>query len=107
MTIDERQQAIKIADRLLDEPHADPDGDICVLARQFNRQSEELAHTVRLLHVVRAWSSTPGDEINPAREDILYPLNNGKNELWKEINKLLDRHPYRSLKSGSAEELPQ
>jgi len=39
----ERAQAAAIAERFLDEPYADPDGDQCVLARQFNRSQEEIA----------------------------------------------------------------
>lgn len=39
---DERQQAAAIADRLLDVPYADPDDDVRVLCRQFERSQEEL-----------------------------------------------------------------
>jgi len=41
-TEDERSQAARIADRLLDEPYADPDDDIRVVCRQFNRSQEEI-----------------------------------------------------------------
>jgi hypothetical protein len=40
---DERSLAAAIAERFLDEPNADPDDDIRVLARQFNRSQEQLA----------------------------------------------------------------
>ena len=45
--MDERAQAKRIADRMLDEPYADPDGDQCVLARQFNRSQEEVERLSR------------------------------------------------------------
>lgn len=32
--------ALKLADRVLDKPYIDPDGDICLLARQFKRAYE-------------------------------------------------------------------
>ena len=40
----ERDDAIKLANRVLDKPSIDPDGDICVLARQFLIALEK--HTV-------------------------------------------------------------
>lgn len=40
--MDERAQAKAIAEKWLDESYADPDGDQCVLARQFNRSLEEI-----------------------------------------------------------------
>lgn len=36
----ERAQAIALAHRVLDKPYIDPDGDICLLARQFLREIE-------------------------------------------------------------------
>jgi hypothetical protein len=103
--MDERAQAAKIADRLLDGPYADPDGDTCVLARQFNRQGEELASAVRLLHILRAYSWTPGNMDDPAREDELYPAEwrgrTKRGELWQQIDILLKNHPYRPPHSAS------
>lgn len=40
---DERTQAIVVANRLLDEPYADPDDDLRMLARQFIRAVETKA----------------------------------------------------------------
>lgn len=31
----EYEQAIRLANKVLDKPYIDPDGDICMLARQF------------------------------------------------------------------------
>jgi hypothetical protein len=36
----ERDDAIKLANAVLDKPYIDPDGDICMLARQFLRETE-------------------------------------------------------------------
>jgi hypothetical protein len=36
----ERDEAIKLAHAVLDKPYIDPDGDICMLARQFLRAVE-------------------------------------------------------------------
>lgn len=36
----EREQALRLADRLLDEPYADPDDDLRLLARQLTRAVE-------------------------------------------------------------------
>lgn len=38
---DEKQYALGLANRLLDLPYADPDGDLCVLSRQLIRRTEE------------------------------------------------------------------
>ena len=40
--MDEFVEAYKLADRILDRPNADPDGDIAVLARQFQRAVEKI-----------------------------------------------------------------
>ena len=40
---DERSDAIKLANRVLDRPHADPDDDLAVLARQLLRREEYVA----------------------------------------------------------------
>jgi hypothetical protein len=44
--MDERVQAQRFANQLLDEAYADPDDDYRVLARQFNRQFELIAMLV-------------------------------------------------------------
>ena len=45
---EERKDAILLARRILDKPYIDPDGDICLLARQFLRAIErELGSTTR------------------------------------------------------------
>ena len=38
----EREDALKLADRILDEPGEDPDSDISILARQFLRANEPI-----------------------------------------------------------------
>lgn len=55
-TTNERAQAAAIADRWLDEPFADPDGDMCVVARQFERSQEELKRLRSLLKRVAEWT---------------------------------------------------
>jgi hypothetical protein len=39
----EQQWAMQLANRILDKPGIDPDGDLCVLARQLCRASERYA----------------------------------------------------------------
>lgn len=36
----EKDDAVKLANRVLDKPYIDPDGDICLLSRQFLRAIE-------------------------------------------------------------------
>lgn len=56
----------------------------------------DLQQAIRLLHIVRAYTRTPGNQPDPARRDPLYP--NGSNDvpfLWREIDKLLEKYPYK------------
>lgn len=54
---DERAEAMVLANRLLDQPWADPDDDLRVLARQLLRREERVAMVEALL---RKWmSETP------------------------------------------------
>lgn len=62
--------------------------------RTFTSNPNDYATAIRLLHVIRAWSRTPSNEPNSARVDPLYPMRNGRGEIWKEIDGLLERHPY-------------
>lgn len=59
---------------------------------------KDLALAVRLLHVLRAYSWTPGNVEDAAREDPLYPARwcgrNRRGELWQQVDILLKRHPY-------------
>jgi hypothetical protein len=43
----ERDDAIKLANRVLNNPHLDPDGDLSVLARQFIRHVETVRSLVQ------------------------------------------------------------
>ena len=43
----EKEQAIALANRVLDKPYVDPDGDICLLARQFLRALERAGETLQ------------------------------------------------------------
>ena len=52
----ERDDAIKLANRILDKPHIDPDGDICLLARQFLREVEQLDYLRRTIWICARWS---------------------------------------------------
>ena len=42
MPISEEAQAMLLAERILDKPYIDPDGDICLLARQLLRAHEKI-----------------------------------------------------------------
>lgn len=78
--MDERVQAQRFANQLLDEAYADPDDDYRVLARQFNRQAELIA---MLVHVAGGRVEiTGGHVINFDRNRILHR--------WFEIEH--DRH---------------
>ena len=44
----EKDDAVKLANRVLDKPYIDPDGDICLLARQFLRAIEPDASVPRV-----------------------------------------------------------
>ena len=48
--MNEYEQAIQLANRVLDKPYIDPDGDICLLARQFLRAVERLQNHPALLN---------------------------------------------------------
>lgn len=62
----EREEAIALANRVLDKPYIDPDSDICLLARQFLRALEAqesltkrldgLTKVVRQRERLKAWS---------------------------------------------------
>jgi hypothetical protein len=45
----EREEAIALAHRVLDKPYIDPDGDICLLARQLLRSEEREATLAKKL----------------------------------------------------------
>ena len=45
--------AVQIANRALDNPSLDPDGDLCILARQFLRLHERLSAGPQLVAPVR------------------------------------------------------
>lgn len=64
----ELRRAIEIADRFLDRPNADPDGDECVLARQFNRLLE------RYHRLLPAGSATEAEKTQWSRDlaDLIY-----------------------------------
>ena len=55
MTKDERVSAVELANRLLDEPNADPDDDLRVLSRQLLRRHEEIDS------MKRKWGEHPND----------------------------------------------
>lgn len=48
----EREKAIQLANKVLDTPYIDPDGDLCVLARHFLRSEERVAKVLELAHKV-------------------------------------------------------
>jgi hypothetical protein len=51
----ERDEAVAIADRFLDEPYTDPDGDKCVLARQYQRSQEQIDWLRKNTGTMRRW----------------------------------------------------
>lgn len=50
----ERDDAVRLANTILDKPFIDPDGDICMLARQFLRATEALGSQERLIETLTA-----------------------------------------------------
>lgn len=69
LSSNERAQATVIAERLLEEPYADPDSDACVLARQFNRSQEEIERLRALLTPMR-WDKATSDAWHRAIPDM-------------------------------------
>ncbi len=74
----ERELALKLADRLLDVPYADPDDDTRTLARQFIRETERRASETAALQAdldadQRDWNQVAQELGCPenTREDIL------------------------------------
>lgn len=55
----EHESAIRLANKLLDEPYADPDDDLRLLARQFLRAKEMAARIVVDLYEMRASTMLP------------------------------------------------
>jgi hypothetical protein len=47
--VSEHFDALNLANRLLDEPNADPDDDLRTLARQLTRKHEELEYVYRCI----------------------------------------------------------
>lgn len=70
----EREEAIRLANRVLDKPHIDPDGDVCMLARQFLREIERreagISEKVALWMIERGYATGHGDRV----EDMLGEL---------------------------------
>lgn len=50
----ELDDALMLANRVLDKPYIDPDGDICMLARQLLRQTERLSQSAPQQELVTA-----------------------------------------------------
>lgn len=53
MTIDERVAALALANKLLDEPYADPDDDLRMLSRQLIRLEEMAEKRADKIHQLR------------------------------------------------------
>jgi hypothetical protein len=52
----EKEEAVRLANAVLEKPYIDPDGDISVLARQFLRAREEIdAMRAALQRMVAEW----------------------------------------------------
>jgi hypothetical protein len=62
-----------------------------------NENSDDFAQAIRLLHVVRAWAHTQREQLDPARQDPLYPAEGQRVLLFSEVSKLLDRYPYEPI----------
>lgn len=71
----EHDLALAIADRILERPHADPDDDIAVLARQFLRAEERIATAATAL--ARLSAPVTEEEIDKAAEE-LHKLSNDR-----------------------------
>lgn len=71
-TTDERTQAIALANRLLDEPNADPDDDLRTLARQLLRRHETAEnHRETLRGIADMDPATEGDRMRLWARDAL------------------------------------
>lgn len=57
--MNEKEEAIKLAHRLLDEPNADPDDDLRILSRQLLRAREVLPRIIVDLYEMRAQVMPP------------------------------------------------
>jgi hypothetical protein len=64
----ERLEAIAIASRWLEEPYADPDGDQCVVARQFERSQEQIQQLREALQRFMDFQISDYDQISGRAE---------------------------------------
>ena len=52
--MDERDEAVVLANHLLDQPLCDPDDDLRVLSRQLLRRHEEIEHLQRYINILES-----------------------------------------------------
>jgi hypothetical protein len=55
-----KEQSIKLANKILERYDIDPDGDLCVLARQLLRREERLQ---RIIRICRDAETTRGNDL--------------------------------------------
>lgn len=65
----ELEGAVRLADRVLDRPNADPDDDLAVLARQLLRANEALQR-IAISHIPDQPAGAPGDELYWAQRHV-------------------------------------
>ncbi len=67
----EKEEAVKLANQLLDEPNVDPDDNLRVLSRQLLRARETVERQERALQAVDWNASNERDLIESNRDQIL------------------------------------
>ena len=70
--MDERVEAIELANRLLDQPYADPDDDLRVLSRQLLRRHEEIKRLCEDLDRQSDMIQGQDGEIHALRTELLH-----------------------------------
>src|SRR5437870_182814 len=85
MVMGERADTDKLAERLLDEPNADPDDDLRMLSRQLLRRREKIERLEKRLAEI---SDNTLDLINANRDTILQIHEQGLQKLKKQCQYL-------------------
>ncbi len=83
----EKEEAYKLADRLLDVPNADPDDELRVLSRQLLRHKEWLEKMHEQLQAVDWNAAGTRDLVNANRDAVVEKLAEGLHRVKKEMDK--------------------
>lgn len=93
--MNERYQAIELANKILDRPSADPDDDLAVLARQLVRTSEALTTTGLALVMARRRIVDDGECLRAIAKGLETPANAGRLNASRAEQEMIDTETFK------------